>query len=105
MDVSMNDGSAVDPSESGDQTQTQPVSQPLEGSTEHAREQDLDAQSWGLLIPCVTGISPVRFFKNNLEATIGRDSKCTVHLPWVCISKNFSYGVALLQLTHDTHGF
>ncbi|KAJ7782491.1 kinase-like domain-containing protein [Mycena maculata] len=85
MDVSMNvDSQLLEPGASEDQSQaqTQPLSQP-DGS---ARDETLDAQSWGILIPCVTGLVTVRFLKNNPRATIGRDPSSTLHLPWRCIS-------------------
>lgn len=101
MNVSMNDDDQ--PMEAGEsenqtQTQTQSVGQP--GSSQLAEKEDLDAQSWGRLVPCISGLAPVRFLKTSPVATIGRDSRSTLHLPWMGISKNRSRSVALLQVAH-----
>ncbi|KAJ7502442.1 kinase-like domain-containing protein [Mycena galericulata] len=91
MDVSMNGASqVVDHNDVEDQTQTQtqtqPLSQPEDGPAHRAREDSLDAKSWGLLIPCVVGLPPVRLLKADPKATVGRDPRSTLHLSWTCIS-------------------
>ncbi|KAJ7162198.1 kinase-like domain-containing protein [Mycena filopes] len=76
MDVSMTDNS---------QESTQPLSQ-SRPSTQVNHEEDLDAQSWGLLLPCTPGIERQRFRKTNREIKIGRDADNHVCLPWKCLS-------------------
>ncbi|KAJ7213011.1 kinase-like domain-containing protein [Mycena pura] len=74
--------SQPNPSDDFNTQSTQPISQPADQS----RFED-DSESWGLLIPSVPGIQPVRFLKTQPEITIGRDSRHNiVVLPWVCIS-------------------
>jgi hypothetical protein len=96
MDVSTNFNSQ-DSQISDDQNNTQPISQP-----QLRPEDDLDAQCWGLLLPCTPGLERVRFLKTKPEITVGRDSTRNVVLNWTCVSKKLSCRVVLFQqLTFD----
>jgi hypothetical protein len=96
MDVSTNFNSQ-DSQISDDQNNTQPISQP-----QLRPEDDLDAQCWGLLLPCTPGLERVRFLKTKPEITVGRDSTRNVVLNWTCVSKNLPCRVVLFQqLTFD----
>ncbi|KAF7376637.1 Pkinase-domain-containing protein [Mycena sanguinolenta] len=63
---------------------TQPSSQPDEPVQKP--ENNVDAECWGLLIPCTPGIEPVRFLNTTPEIIVGRDPKSNVVLPWTAIS-------------------
>ncbi|KAJ7140514.1 kinase-like domain-containing protein [Mycena crocata] len=90
MDVSMSLADSSQMTSDYEQQATQELSQhsqPVEGGG--ADSADLDAKSWGLLIPCVhkSGIARSRFLKTQRTVNIGRDSRTsTVLLEWNCIS-------------------
>lgn len=72
-----------------DLTQTQSNSQPSQ-DIEPVRN-ELDAQSWGLLIPCVPGMEVKRFLKSERRISIGRDPKSSVKLIWTCTSATHAF--------------
>ncbi|KAJ6456366.1 kinase-like domain-containing protein [Mycena sanguinolenta] len=62
---------------------TEPSSQP----DDRVKPEDgLDAECWGLLIPCTPGIESVRFANTTPKITVGRDPQSNVVLRWTAIS-------------------
>ncbi|KAJ7467061.1 kinase-like domain-containing protein [Mycena latifolia] len=110
MDASMNDvANALNAGvySQGDLSQmTQPISQPSQ-LIDSDFENDLDAKSWGLLIPCGPGMERLRFFKTDTQITIGRDPSNKIVLLWNCISEDrvASCNVGTLELILRLLGF